>query len=42
MAVVGLVITHKGEVAKGAGFGACIAVVISVIVFGFLEWLAGV
>ncbi len=34
--------TRKGEIAKGAGFGICIAVVISIIEFGLLEWLGGV
>jgi len=33
---------RKGEIAKGAGFGVCIAVVVSIIEFGLLEWLGGV
>ena len=35
-------LAHKGEEAKGIGFGICIALVISVINFGLLEWLGGV
>jgi hypothetical protein len=33
---------RKGEIAKGIGFGVCIAVVVSIIEFGLLEWLGGV
>jgi hypothetical protein len=35
-------LARKGEIAKGAGFGVCIAVVVSIIEFGLLEWLGGV
>ena len=42
LASVGFALTHKGEVAKGIGFGICIAVVVSIIEFGLLEWLGGV
>jgi len=42
LASAGFAFARKGEVAKGAGFGACIAIIISVIVFGLLEWLGGV
>jgi hypothetical protein len=37
-----LAFTRKGEIAKGTGFGVCIAFVISIIEFGLLEWLGGV
>jgi len=33
---------HKGEIAKGAGFGVCIAAIVASIEFGLLEWLGGV
>ena len=42
LASAGFAITRKGEVAKGIGFGICIAVIISIIEFGLLEWLGGV
>lgn len=42
LAMVGLVIARKWEIAKGIGFGICIGVIISIIEFGVLEWLAGV
>ena len=42
LASVGFTFTRKGEVAKGIGFGICIAVIISIIEFGLLEWLGGV
>ncbi|MBN1690376.1 MAG: hypothetical protein JW901_05090 [Dehalococcoidia bacterium] len=42
LAVVGFVITRKWEIAKGIGFGICIGIIISIIEFGVLEWLAGV
>ena len=39
---IGFIIARKGEAAKGAGFGVCIAVFISIVLFGLLEWLGGV
>ena len=42
LASAGLAFSHKGEVAKGIGFGVCIAVIVSIIEFGLLEWLGGV
>ena len=42
LALVGFVIARKGEIAKGLGFGICIGIIISIIEFGVLEWLAGV
>ena len=42
LALAGFALTQKGEVAKGIGFGLCIAVVLSVTEFGLLEGLAGV
>lgn len=42
LASAGFAIAHKGEVAKGAGFGICIAIIVSIIDFGLLEWLGGV
>ena len=39
---IGFAIARKSEVAKGVGFGICIAVVVSIIDFGLLEWLGGV
>jgi hypothetical protein len=42
LALVGFAFMRKGEVAKGIGFGICIAVVVSIIELGLLEWLGGV
>lgn len=42
LASIGFVIAHKGDIAKGIGFGICIAVFISIIELGLLEWLGGV
>jgi hydrogenase maturation factor len=39
---VGFAVARKGNIAKGIGFGTCIAVVISIVELGFLEWLGGV
>lgn len=33
---------RNGEVAKGMGFGLSIAVIVYIIEFGLLEWMAGV
>jgi peptidoglycan/LPS O-acetylase OafA/YrhL len=42
LALAGFAVTRKGEIAKGIGFGICIAVLLFVIEFGLLERLAGV
>lgn len=39
---IGFAIAHKGEIAKGIGFGICIALIVSIIELGILEWLGGV
>jgi hypothetical protein len=38
----GFAFARKGEVAKGIGFGICIAIVVSIIELALLEGLAGV
>jgi hypothetical protein len=42
LASIGFAAARKGEIARGAGFGACIAVMIGIIELGLLEWLGGV
>ena len=42
IASVIFVITQKSDIAKGIGFGTCIAVVLSIVELGLLEWLGGV
>jgi len=42
LTLAGFALARKGEVAKGIGFGLCIAVVLSIIEFALLEGLAGV
>jgi len=42
LALAGFAVARKGEIAKGIGFGICIAVVVSIIELGLLEGLAGV
>jgi hypothetical protein len=42
LATAGFAIARKGEIAKGIGFGVCIAVVISIIELALLEGLGGV
>jgi hypothetical protein len=42
LASIGFIIARKGDIAKGIGFGMCIAVVVSIIELGLLEWLGGV
>jgi len=42
LASAGFAFTRKGEIAKGVGFGICIAVIVSVVEFGLVEWLGGV
>ena len=42
LVVIGLVVKYKGETAKALGYGIFIAVALSVLEFGLLEWLAGV
>jgi hypothetical protein len=41
-ALISFVLAHKGEIAKGIGFGICIAFLISIIELVLLEWLGGV
>jgi hypothetical protein len=42
LALAGFAFTRKGEIAKGIGFGICIAIIVSIIELGLLEGLAGV
>ena len=42
LASAGFALTRKGEIAKGIGFGICIAVFVSIMELFFLEGLAGV
>ena len=42
LALAGFAVMRKGEIAKGIGFGICIAVLVSIIELGLLEGLAGV
>jgi len=42
LVLAGFAFTRKGKVVKGIGFGICIAVILSILEFGLLEWLAGV
>jgi hypothetical protein len=42
LAFAGFAVTRKWEIAKGIGFGICIAVLVSIIEFGLLEGLGGV
>jgi hypothetical protein len=42
LAAVGLVIARKSEMAKGLGFGTCVAVAVCVAELGLLEWMGGV
>jgi hypothetical protein len=42
LTAVGYALAHKADTAKGLGFGACIAVIISIMELGLLEWLGGV
>ncbi|MCJ7654704.1 MAG: hypothetical protein MUO97_05290 [Dehalococcoidia bacterium] len=42
LALAGFAVARKGEIAKGIGFGICIAVLVSIIELGLLEGLAGV
>jgi hypothetical protein len=39
---IGFALTRKGEVAKGIGFGVCIAFFTSIFELMLLEWSAGV
>jgi hypothetical protein len=39
---MGFIVVRKEDIARGMGFGICIAVVISIIELGLLEWLGGV
>jgi hypothetical protein len=42
LALVGFAAARKMDITKGIAFGACIAVIISIIDLGLLEWLGGV
>ncbi len=42
LASIGFAFAHKRDITKGIAFGACIAVIISIINLGLLEWLGGV
>jgi hypothetical protein len=42
LAAMGFIVARKADIAKAIGFGICIAVVVSVIELGLLEWLSGV
>ena len=42
LVLIGFAIAHKKDLAKGIGFGICIAFMVSIIELGILEWLAGV
>jgi hypothetical protein len=42
LALIELIIRRKGDIAKGVGFGICIAVVVFIIELGLLGWLGGV
>lgn len=42
LALAGFTVMRKWEIAKGIGFGICIALLLSIIEFGLLEGLAGV
>lgn len=42
LALAGFAVKHKGELAKGIGFGICLVVIVYTIEFGLLEWLGGV
>ncbi len=42
LTLIGFTLARNGDIAKGIGFGICIAVVISIIELGLLEWLGGI
>jgi hypothetical protein len=42
VAIAGLVIARRIEMAKGLGFGTCVAVVVFVAELALLEWMGGV
>ena len=42
LASAGFAFARKGGIAKGIGFGICIAVIVSIVEFGLLKWLRGV
>ncbi|MDD4876146.1 MAG: hypothetical protein PHQ86_03320 [Dehalococcoidales bacterium] len=42
LAVVGFAIRRKWEIAKGIGFGICIAIIVLILELYLLEWLGGV
>ncbi len=42
LTLLGFALAHKGEIAKGMGFGLCIAVALAVVEFALLEGMSGV
>ncbi len=42
LAAIVFVVLRKMDVAKGVGFGICIAVAVTIVELGLLEWLGGV
>ena len=42
LALASFAFAHKWETVKGMGLGICIAVVVSIVELGILEWLGGV
>jgi glucan phosphoethanolaminetransferase (alkaline phosphatase superfamily) len=42
LVLVGFAVTRRAEIAKGIGFGICIAVIVSIFELGILEWISGV
>ncbi len=42
LALAGFALKRNGEVVKGIGLSICIAVIVCILAFGLLEWLAGV
>ncbi|MFH1639425.1 MAG: hypothetical protein ABIB93_03820 [Chloroflexota bacterium] len=42
LALIGFAVARKFEIVKGIGFGINIVVILSILEFGLLEWLAGV
>jgi len=42
LVLVVFAVKRKGDMVKAIGFGTCIDVIVYILVFGLLEWLAGV
>ena len=40
--LAGFIVGHNREIAKGMGFGVCVAIIVSIVELGLLEWLGGV